>query len=214
MSFDVLAPHYTWLETVLAGPKLQRCRIAWLEELAGCRDILIAGVGHGHFLRRCAQRFPRARVTAIDASARMLDHAERGARRAGIGSEQVTFVHAALPAWSPPKASFDAVVTPFFLDCFPPAELNAVVTSLARAARPQARWLVSDFAVPERGSARLRALAVHALMYAFFRRLTRIRARRVTAPDGFLQAHGFTLAGRTTSEWGLLHSDLWLRHEA
>ena len=26
MSFDRLAPHYTWMEAVLAGPRLQRCR--------------------------------------------------------------------------------------------------------------------------------------------------------------------------------------------
>lgn len=32
MSFDLLAPHYRWLEFVLAGNKLQRCRTAYLAE--------------------------------------------------------------------------------------------------------------------------------------------------------------------------------------
>lgn len=211
MSFDLLAPHYTWMEAVLAGPRLQRCRVAWLDELAGCRDILIAGVGHGHFLKRCAQRFPAARITSVDASAGMLRRAERRARAAEIDAQRLEFVHAALPAWRPPRESYDAIVTNFFLDCFPPEELREVVAALANAARPTARWLIADFTVPPRGLARQRARAVHALMYAFFRRIAKLRACRVTEPDALLRAHGFALARRQTSEWGLLHSDVWVR---
>lgn len=270
MSFDRLAPHYTWMEAVLAGRRLQRCRATWLESLADARDILVVGVGHGHFLRRCAARFPHARFTAVDASAAMLREAEARVRREHqrqslrstspesgptttrecgaptppqpaqaitresdargsrdgrerhdlrdsheaphpAASTRVNFLCATLPDWTPDAASFDAIVTHFFLDCFAPRELDEVVAVLARAARPEARWLISDFAVPPRGLARQRARAVHAVMYAFFRRVTRIRARRVTAPDPLLAAHGFALAGRRTSEWGLLQADLWVR---
>lgn len=211
MSFDILAPHYTWLEVALAGRRLQRCRCAWLERLAGCDDILILGVGHGHFLRAAAQRFPTAHITSVDASAAMLRRAEHRAQRSAPNPERLRFVHAQLPDWQPKPASFDAVVTHFFLDCFAPAELDAVVASLARAARSRALWLVSDFAMPSHGFARARARAVHRLMYAFFRPVTRIRARRVTPPDDLLRAQGFFLRGRTASEWGLLRADLWAR---
>lgn len=211
MSFDRLAPHYSWMEAVLAGSRLQRCRVAWLESLAGAEHLLIAGIGHGHFLRACARRFPRLRITSVDASAGMLAHAEARARRSGLAPDRLAFIHASLPAWQPPAARFDAVATHFFLDCFPPEELQAVIAVLAQAARPAARWLVTDFALPARGWQRQRAVAVHGLMYAFFRRVTKIRARRVTTPDPFLTAQGFALARRTTSAWGLLHSDLWLR---
>jgi ubiquinone/menaquinone biosynthesis C-methylase UbiE len=214
MSFDALAPHYRWMEAVLAGPRLQRCRTAWLDELHGCRDILIAGVGHGPFLARAAQRLPQARITAVDASAGMLREARRRAGRSGIGENRIQFIHATLPAWRPPAESFDAIVTHFFLDCFPPDELREVISSLAAAARPAARWLLADFTVPASGLARQRARAVHALMYGFFRRATKLRARRVTQPDGLLAAEGFALVRRQTSEWGLLHSDLWARQRA
>lgn len=211
MSFDAIAPHYTWMEAVLAGRRLQRCRVTWLESLAAAHDILVLGVGHGHFVRRCAARFPAARITAVDASTAMLHAAETRLRRSEQPDAPVTFIRATLPAWSPDPASFDAIVTHFFLDCFAPAELAAVIGNLSRAARPAARWLVSDFAVPPRGLARHRARAVHALMYAFFRRVTQIRARRVTPPDAWLAAEGFSLAGRRASEWGLLQADLWVR---
>lgn len=211
MSFDRLAPHYTWMEKALAGPRLQRSRTAWLDELAGCERLLIAGVGHGHFLAACARRFPALEITSVDASAAMLRHAEARARRTAPHPHRLHFVHAALPAWPPPAGHFDAIATHFFLDCFSPGELTAVVAALAHAARPECRWLLTDFVVPERGLARQRARAIHATMYAFFRPLAGVKARRVTPPDDLLHAHGFTLAQRTHTEWGLLQADLWSR---
>lgn len=211
MSFDPLAPHYTWMEKVLAGPRLQRCRVAWLEELAGCERILIGGVGHGRFLKRCAQRFPSARITSVDASAGMLQQARRRVVDAGVSLDRLDFIHASLPEWQPPAGEFDGIATHFFLDCFPPEELAQVIAALARGARPGARWLITDFTLPAGGWRRLRARAVHALMYAFFRPVTKIRARRATPPDAFLEHAGFTLQGRKTAEWGLLASDCWVR---
>ncbi len=211
MSFDLLAPHYTWMEAALAGPRLQRCRIAWLEELAVCERILIAGVGHGHFLKACAQRFPAAKIVSVDASAGMLAHAKSRAQRAGLAMDSLQFVHAALPLWQPGAESFDAVVTNFFLDCFGGEELRDVIGALARGLKPRAKWLLADFTVPERGWKRQRARAIHATMYAFFRPIAGVRARRVTEPDALLRAHGFSLGKRRTAEWGLLHADCWTR---
>jgi ubiquinone/menaquinone biosynthesis C-methylase UbiE len=209
--FDLLAPIYPAMERVIAGPRLQRCRTAWIDELAGARRLLIAGVGHGPTLADLLRRHPQLHVTCVDASARMLAVARQRARRAGLEMSRLEFVHAALPGWQPPAGAFDAIATHFFLDCFTPEQLGAVVATLARAAAPDGRWLLSDFTVPARGPARWRALAVHRLMYFFFRVTTRLAARRVTPPDAVLAAHGFRLQRRQTHNWGLLHADLWLR---
>jgi ubiquinone/menaquinone biosynthesis C-methylase UbiE len=214
MSFDRLAPHYSWMEAVLAGKRLQRCRTAWLDALTGCETLLIAGVGHGHFLRCCAQRFPELRITSVDSSATMLRHARTRVESTDARMNRLTFVHAALPEWTPPAASFDAIATHFFLDCFPPDELRAVVNALSAAGKPSAQWLLTDFTVPSTGLARHRARAVHAVMYSFFRRVAKIRARRVTTPDELLRREGFELRNRTSAEWGLLHSDRWQRRLA
>ena len=208
MSFERLAPHYTWLETVLAGSRLQRCRTTWVEKLAGCERILIAGVGHGHFLRTLARRFPSAHITSVDASAGMVARARRCAENRG---GRLEFVHASLPDWQPRASGYDAIVTHFFLDCFAPAQLADVVAVLAQAARPSARWLISDFSIPPHGWRRQRARAIHAAMYAFFRPVTGIHARRVTPPDDLLRAQGFELRQRKTHELGLLQSDFWSR---
>jgi SAM-dependent methyltransferase len=210
MSFDLLAPHYTWLERVLAGPRLQHARVAHLDALADCKRLLIAGVGHGHFLRAAALRFPHLEILSVDASAGMLARAEAH-NRSVPNPGRLHFEPATFPGFQPPPATFDAIATPFFLDCFPPDELARVIASLAAAARPNARWLVSDFSIPPHGWRRQRARAIHAAMYAFFRPVTRIRARRVTPPDALLRSRGFTLTSRCTFELGLLQSDLWSR---
>lgn len=210
MSFDRLAPHYRWMEAILAGPRLQRVRTTWIGELAGCRRLLVAGVGHGPALAAVLRAHPQLHITCLDASAGMLRAAQRNAVRAGADVSRLQFVHAALPGWRPAR-QFDAVATHFFLDCFPPEQLRVVVDELSALATSDARWIVSDFTVPTRGVRRWRARAVHALMYRFFRVATRLPARRWTNPDPLLEDAGFRLAGRKTSEWGLLQADLWLR---
>jgi SAM-dependent methyltransferase len=208
MNFDRLASHYDWMETLSAGGRLQRARTTWLGELAGCRRILSAGEGHGRFAAACAARFPAAELTCIEASAGMLARAQcRMHGQPGVRHWQ----HGDVLAWTPPAAPFDAVVTCFFLDCFPPASLEAVVAKLAGCASVDAVWLVVDFAVPPHGMAHWRARFVHALMYGFFRRIVALPARRLTPPDELLRAHGFVLAGSREFNWGLIRADLWRR---
>ncbi|MEO6245458.1 MAG: class I SAM-dependent methyltransferase, partial [Opitutaceae bacterium] len=106
---------------------------------------------------------------------------------------------------------FDAIVTYFFLDCFPPEELTAVIDQLAGCATDDAIWLVADFALPARGVACWRARAAHYLMYAFFRRAVALPARRLTPPDERLRSHGFERSSRREFSLGLLHADVWER---
>ena len=210
LSFDLLAPHYGWMETLLAGPRLQRCRTTWIAELAGCRHLLVAGVGHGPALAIVLRAHPQLHITCVDASVGMLTQAKRRAQKNGADLARLNFVRATLPDWQPAE-KFDVIATHFFLDCFRPEQLATVVSSLAAVATPEARWIVSDFAVPACGWRRIRARAVHALMYGFFRVATRLPARRLTSPDTLLQGAGFQLRGRHTSEWGLLQADWWQR---
>src|SRR6202008_2184922 len=70
--FDLLAPHYRWMEWMLAGPKLQRCRTAFLHAIPSPQSVLLLGEGNGRLLVELLRRYPGAQVTCVDASARML----------------------------------------------------------------------------------------------------------------------------------------------
>jgi ubiquinone/menaquinone biosynthesis C-methylase UbiE len=213
MSFDSLAPHYRWMEWLLAGKKLQRCRTAFLPRVGQAQNILILGEGHGRFLEECRRVLAGARITCLDASGVMLAVARRRLQRLGLTSEGVEFIHANALAWKPPRGTYDLIVTHFFLDCFRSDQLQEMVARLALAAKPRAAWLIADFAVPAEGPGRYRALVIHRLMYAFFRLATRIPARVLTPVDDFLRAHQFELGMRISSEWGLLQTDLWERDD-
>lgn len=211
MSFDRLAPHYDWMEAVLAAGKLQRMRTRWLESIPSPRRALLAGEGHGRFLTELLRKAPSAEIVCVDASERMLAVSREKLRESGHRADAVQFVHADLRAPAVLGDDFDLVVTNFFLDCFPPQQLELVMDNLAGRATADACWLLADFHVPDSGFARIRARAILWSMYRFFRVATRLPARTLTAPDRLLENHGFRLESRHVAEWGLLHSDLWRR---
>lgn len=213
MSFDGIAPYYCLMEAVLAGTKLQRCRLMWLDQVDDVKEILLVGEGHGRFIEVCAKRFPKAQLTCVDASAQMLRIAEAHWLRAGGLSGRARFQREELPEWTPPAGRYDLIATHFFLDCFPPETLADVVAKLASAMAPGGKWLISDFALPARGWRRWRAKWILATAYAFFRRVTGLAAAHLTSPDELLVRAGLELKCRRTIEWGLLHTDLWMRSQ-
>jgi ubiquinone/menaquinone biosynthesis C-methylase UbiE len=212
MSFDALAPHYRWMEFVLAGEKLQRCRTAFLDRISTPENVLIWGEGNGRFLVECRRKWRDARIVCADASEKMLALANDRIKRGGIDATRIEFIRADVLEWQPPlNKVFDLVVTHFFLDCFRAEQLQRIVDTLGLAARPNAFWLLADFHTPFGGLQRWRAKAILKGMYLFFRIATRLPAQRLTPPDSYLSANDFFLRERRVSEWGLLHSDLWER---
>lgn len=208
MSFDRLARHYSWMEQVLAGDRLHRCRTAFLDAARDARSILLAGEGHGRFVAEICQMNPHAAITCVDASAQMNRVAEGRLRREGLDSGRVKFVSKPILEYLPSEP-VDLLATHFFLDCFPAAELQRVVDHLARCLQPRGHWVLSDFQLPERGWQRIRARWVLGLAYAFFATCTALPARHLTAPQPMLQANGLVLLRRRELNFRLLYSELW-----
>jgi ubiquinone/menaquinone biosynthesis C-methylase UbiE len=211
MSFDVLAPHYRWMEIISAGDLLQCCRTAFLARIPTPQNVLILGEGNGRFLLKFRQQFPHTSVAVVDASARMLDLARKRVSRHAANLDGIDFIHADALTWTPPSGSFDLIVTHFFLDCFRADQLKVLIQKLARAAAPGANWLLADFQAAPAGWRRQRSRAILWLMYRFFVAATRLSARTLTAPDSLLARHGFKLRSREVYDWELLHSDWWQR---
>jgi ubiquinone/menaquinone biosynthesis C-methylase UbiE len=197
------------MEWLLAGPKLQRCRTAFLPAIPAPRNVLLLGEGNGRFLAELLRRHPAARFTCVDASARMLERARARLRRMNLDAANVRFVHADFLDWTPPAEQFDLIVTHFFLDCFPAYQLDLVLPRIAAVAAPEARWLLADFRQPETGWAHWRARLIIRSMYLFFQCATRLPAGELEPVDPLLARHGFALRQRRLAEWGLLHTDWW-----
>lgn len=211
MSFDLLAPHYRWMEALCAAGQLQRCRTALLPALPAPQRVLIYGEGNGRFLAELCRHFPQAQLTVVDASAVMLRLARERLQRAGLPTARVEFIHADALTWNPPAATFDLVVTLFFLDCFRADQLTQLVPAIARSAAPQARWLHADFHTAPAGLRRMYTRAVVQTLYAFFRCVTRLPAHELVDVSPWLCAAGFIRGQRREWLFGLLFCECWER---
>lgn len=211
MSFDRIARHYRWMELVLAGGALQRCRTAFLHETTRAESALFLGEGNGRCLVPFLETNRRSRVVCVEESGQMIAAAKSALRRRKVDPKRVRFVRANVLTWNPPPEAFDLIVSHFFLDCFTEDQLRRIIPAIASAARPGCIWLFADFRIPSRGVRRVRALAIHRLMYAFFRIVTKLPAKRLTPPDAFLREAGFRQIARITAQCGLIRSDCWTR---
>jgi len=206
MSFDRLAPFYRSMEIFAAGGKLQRCRMAFLDEIPVPKKILLAGEGHGRFLPECVRRFPQTEIVMVDISAGMLEIA-----RSKVESDHVKFIHADFLEWDGPQGEFDLIVTNFFLDCFTADQLALVISKLGRCATPDAQWLLADFEIATTPLAGLRGRLIVGMLYTFFRLVAALKASALVPPERDLEKAGFSLHRRQTHDWGLLKSEWWCR---
>ena len=110
-----------------------------------------------------------------------------------------------------PEATFDLIVTHFFLDCFSEEELELMVPAYAGAAQEDCRWIVSEFRQPEKGFHAWRARLWIGGLYWLFGKTTGLRTRRLPNYAPLLERHGFRRTRAVIKEMGLLTSELWER---
>lgn len=166
--FNRLAPRYDALVKLFFGSDLLRATTHFIDRLPPNARVLVVGGGTGNFFEALGRARPDCKVLFVDLSERMIELAQQRL--------------AALPAKVRPQATFfccswdeivpglraDAILTPFFLDCFSDAAQPAILARLRSHLAPGGQWLFADFNVPEQGAGRGRAKLVVRLLYAGF----------------------------------------------
>jgi ubiquinone/menaquinone biosynthesis C-methylase UbiE len=206
--FDGLARIYRSLEFLAFGRDLERARFCLLERLADCREILVLGEGDGRCLERLVRAAPLARIRCVDASAGMLGRAAARLTDPAVRA-RVAFEQADALALELPPGRYDAVVTLFFLDCFRPEQVAALVSRVRDSLQPGALWLWADFAWPPRGWRRWQARISLRLLYLFFRWQTGLPARALPPAEEILGAAGFEREAEREFQGGFLRSALF-----
>jgi hypothetical protein len=210
MNCDALAPYYNVLEHLSFGRFLERTRCAFLKEAIRSRRAILCGGGDGRFLSRLLQANSSVNVDFIDLSPMMVQLAER--RVASLGQtfrDRVRFHACDVRNFVPQRASYDLIVTHFFLDCFSDADLPGIVATLANWAGSDANWIVSEFRETEGTIGRVWTHAVIRCLYACFRFTTGLRVTHLPNYVAALERGGYSLSCEEKILGGLLHSSLW-----
>ncbi len=207
-NFDPLARLYRWMEWLSFGPYLSRCRRAFLPELEHATRALVMGDGDGRFTAALLEANHRVRVEALDGSPAMLNQLRRRAAKHG---ERIRTQVQDLRQWAPvPGATYDVVVTHFFLDCLTTEEILSLAQSLRPHLAPGAQWVVSEFAVPRNWFGMLIARPLIAFLYWAFRLMTGLTIRRLPDHPQALTQAGFVRMRRRCWLHGLLVSEIWI----
>jgi SAM-dependent methyltransferase len=211
MNFDSVADVYWLLEKLTFQGVLQRARTFGIDKIPGPARALIVGEGNGRFIEQLLRAHSAVEVDCLDASGRMLDLARRRLHRDyPTGLNRVRFQQSDILTVGLTNR-YDLIVTHFVLDCFEGDELKRLVAKLAGEASPNCVWLLADFTVPQGGWRKVHAVLWIAMMYAFFRLTTNIRASKLTDPAGLLQRAGFALRQEKRWRAGMVKSQVWER---
>ena len=205
MNIDRFARWYRWVEYAAFGRALERRRFAFLDRLANARRVLILGEGDGRALARLLVVAPQAQIDVLELSGEMIQLARRRAKN----SDRIRFrlENALTASW--PEDQYDGLMTFFFLDCFHEAEARCLVQRLAGAMAPGALWLVSEFAIPERGWRRRHAKLWISTMYKFFGVVSGLRVCTLPPIEKLLQEAGLRRLALEEERWGLIRSEVW-----
>jgi ubiquinone/menaquinone biosynthesis C-methylase UbiE len=201
MNCDWIAPHYWWIERLGMGHTLERRRRWFLPQLENARRALVLGDGDGRFLRELLRQNPVVHADYVDLSSGMLDLARQNA-----GVDRVSYKQADARELELAPREYDLIATHFFFDCFGPQELEALISRIAAAATPGARWIVSEFCTKT-----IAARMLVRALYLFFRIATGLRNQSLVNHRPILSAHGFRLMDACRSRGGLVVSELWER---
>jgi SAM-dependent methyltransferase len=210
MNADRVARIYRWLEYAAFGTALERARFEFLSHTVEARRVLILGEGDGRFLARLLECNREASVAVVDTSARMIELAR--ARLANDDRARVEFHHRnAANGWLP-CGPFDLVVTHFFLDVLDESGAAATIANLSSLVSPGARWLISEFQVPDGGLRALHARIWLSVMYRFFAVTTGLRTTKLPAYRERLTCAGFSEIDYRERRLGLIRSQAWRKN--
>ena len=202
MNCDAIARHYRWMELAVFGNALEQCRTRFLPELADARRALVLGDGDGRFLARLLNACPKLHADYVDRSGAMLDLAVRR-----VGHERVKFYCTDALTEHLPQSEYDLVSAHFFFDCFERDQLDHVIRRVVTIA-PNARWIVSEFRVPD-GWLALPSRMLISVMYRFFGLAARLKTRGLTDHRPLMEAAGLRSFCREERAGGLLVSEIW-----
>jgi ubiquinone/menaquinone biosynthesis C-methylase UbiE len=171
----------------------------------------VLGDGDGRFLARLLEANPTLTADVVDSSQSMLALLEQRIRSSGAQPRRrICLHHADALEWNL-RGSYDLIVSHFFLDCFFPYQLELLFDRVLPHTLPEARWVISEFAIPRNPIAAYLARGIIGLLYRSFGLLAGLPVRALPEYASPLLSRGLVLSHNRRYLGGLLCSQVWTR---
>ncbi|MEZ4605469.1 MAG: class I SAM-dependent methyltransferase [Deinococcales bacterium] len=200
-----------YLENLAFGRQLQSCRLAFIDDLKDCQNILILGEGDGRMMLELLKRYPQLRITSLDNSQAMLRCSQKRLNKHQLLSDRLEFIHADALRYHLPVERFDGLISLFFLDNFTESQLEKLIPRLSASLKQGGKFYQGDFCLPQGFWASFHAKAWLWVMYLFFNLLTDISSRKLAEPQAYFLAAGLKCLKRQERFLGMLYTELWLK---
>lgn len=147
--FNALSPFYDILSQFFFGRSLSTSQNYFLNEIKNANSILIFGGGTGKLLSELIKQGTSQHLYYLDISDKMIDKSKRLiSKKHPEALSKITFKTGSYQDL-PQSQYFDAVITPYVLDCFPEEKLHTVMKKLDSALLPDGKWLFTDFEISQ-----------------------------------------------------------------
>lgn len=208
--FHRVAPFYDRLARLVYGDALEQAQLSVLPHLPRQGRVLVIGGGSGWILEQLLITGKQLDILYVDAAPAMLQRARhrfecfRQPNSCSVsfrlGTEKVL----------QPHEQFEAVITPFLLDLFPPPRLQQLMKKLTARLTPHGRWLFSDF-WPVQQPPPLRQRLLVWGMYAFFGFLSSVKARQLPDYASHFKSLGFQEKYSQSFYGGMIQAKVFCR---
>ena len=174
-SFDKVAGAYDWLSRQVFGDAILASQLVFCVLLEKEHDVLILGGGTGKLL----ETIPSVRsIDYVEKSRKMLQLAYPRTIANNISYYQEDFL-----TWRTDK-KYDAILCPFFLDCFDTTHLYKVIRKVKTHMKAEGLLLVADFEQKHTP----KTLSI--LMHWFFRITANLESRKLKDIHNALTSEG------------------------
>ncbi|WP_162053527.1 class I SAM-dependent methyltransferase [Pontibacter pamirensis] len=188
--FHRVASFYDRLARLVYGDALEQAQLSLLPHLPQQGRVLVIGGGSGWILEQLLLAGKQLDILYLDAAPAMLQRARHRFERFRQPHQCMVSFRLGTEQALQPHEQFEAVITPFLLDLFPPLRLQQLMQTLAAALTPHGRWLFADF-WPMQQPPPLRQRLLVWSMYSFFGFVSGVKAKQLPDYTAHFNSLGF-----------------------
>lgn len=180
LGFNVLCPAYDFISTLFFGKSLINSQTYFITELTKVKSVLILGGGTGKLLLELMKQDIAESYYYLDISESMIQKSKRKVlRKFPEKARQVIFECGSYQNINS-YDSFDLIITPYVLDCFPEKEIREVMFLLNTKLKSNGQWLFVDFNISKNSAvATFISSITIKLLYYFFNIFCKLRVKNL-----------------------------------